>query len=245
MPLREKPRLNPKPPTTGARILHAPAVLRGSRLSPDKEGHARHRPHPGRLQDLHDAGLPSRKHGRRGRPSHTIAISKSGKVTNGACILIDYKGRILAEVGGVDYNKDQYYAVTDGQLQPGSSFKSFLYATAIDKGIIGEDSSVSNERKTYVDQWGITWNPENDNGRYSSSASVKTAFRFLLQCLRGPHSWSSLGPDHSCRLRAPGVRDYLFRLTRKCLSCARHEPGFAPYGNGPWIQRVYDRWGPC
>ncbi len=190
--LREKPQLNPKPPTTGARVLRAPYFVDHvkrllTRDMPDIDltqgGYKIYTTLDSHLENTAEKAV-----------RHTVAISRSGKVTNGACILIDYKGRILAEVGGVDYNKDQHNAVTDGTLQPGSSFKSFLYAAAIDRGIIDEESYVSNERKTYVDQWGAAWDPENDNGKYSASASVKTAFAFSYN-VSAAHILEQLGPQ--------------------------------------------------
>lgn len=44
-------------------------------------------------------------------------------------------GRILAYAGGKDYSKSQYDRVTQAVRQPGSSFKPFVYATAIEKGL--------------------------------------------------------------------------------------------------------------
>ncbi len=174
--LRETPHLNPRPPSTGARKLRAPYFVdyvldTVKQDMPDIDisagGYKIYTTLDSHLQDVAEKAV-----------TDTVRASRKGKVTTGACVLIDYKGRILAEVGGVDYGKDQYDAITKGSLQPGSSFKSYLYSACIDQGIIDENSSMSNERKTYVDQWGNAWDPQNDNGKYSGSASIKTAFAF-------------------------------------------------------------------
>src|SRR6185295_951460 len=120
--LREKPKLNPKPPMTGARKFRAPYfvdhVLETIRQDmPDIDltagGYKIYTTLDSGIQETAEKAVRD-----------TVEKARSHKVTTGACILIDYRGRILAEVGGVDYAKDQYNAITKGSLQPGSSFKS-------------------------------------------------------------------------------------------------------------------------
>ncbi|BAZ40975.1 1A family penicillin-binding protein [Calothrix sp. NIES-4101] len=54
----------------------------------------------------------------------------------GALVAIDPKtGHIKAMVGGKEFGKYQFNRVTQAQRQPGSTFKSFVYATAIATGM--------------------------------------------------------------------------------------------------------------
>jgi peptidoglycan glycosyltransferase len=56
--------------------------------------------------------------------------------SQGAVTTIDPNtGRILALVGGVDYQKSQLNRATQAQRQPGSTFKVFAYTTALEQGI--------------------------------------------------------------------------------------------------------------
>lgn len=56
--------------------------------------------------------------------------------SQGALVTLDTKtGEILALVGGVDYQKSQFNRATQAQRQPGSTFKLFAYAAALEKGI--------------------------------------------------------------------------------------------------------------
>ena len=48
-------------------------------------------------------------------------------------------GRILAYAGGKNYEKSQYDRVTMAIRQPGSSFKPFVYAAAVEKGMTPND----------------------------------------------------------------------------------------------------------
>jgi len=55
--------------------------------------------------------------------------------TQGALVALDPKtGEIRAMVGGTDFKKSQFNRATQAQRQPGSSFKTLVYATAIAAG---------------------------------------------------------------------------------------------------------------
>ncbi|MEH1871645.1 MAG: penicillin-binding protein 1A [Nostoc sp.] len=59
----------------------------------------------------------------------------------GAMVAIDPRnGEIKAMVGGKDFGKNQFNRVTQAQRQPGSTFKGFVYATAIASGKSPYDS---------------------------------------------------------------------------------------------------------
>ena len=56
-------------------------------------------------------------------------------IVNGGLIAMDpHTGRILALVGGYSFNQNQYNRVTQAKRQPGSSFKPFVYAAALENG---------------------------------------------------------------------------------------------------------------
>jgi penicillin-binding protein 1A len=92
----------------------------------------------------------------------------------GAFICMDSQGRILADVGGRNYAKNQLSYTTQSKLQPGSSFKSFIYSEALKNNIIGEGSEISNEQY----KWGSgksTYRPKN-HGSYGGTVSLEEAF---------------------------------------------------------------------
>lgn len=56
--------------------------------------------------------------------------------SQGAVVTLDPRnGDILAMVGGVDYNQSQFNRVVQAKRQPGSTFKIFAYAAALEQGI--------------------------------------------------------------------------------------------------------------
>ena len=53
----------------------------------------------------------------------------------GSLVALDpHTGRVLAMVGGFDYNKSQFNRATQAKRQPGSAFKPFVYLAALDSG---------------------------------------------------------------------------------------------------------------
>lgn len=59
----------------------------------------------------------------------------SGKFSQGAIVTLNSRtGAIIALVGGVDYQKSEFNRVTQAKRQPGSTFKLFAYAAALEQG---------------------------------------------------------------------------------------------------------------
>ncbi len=54
---------------------------------------------------------------------------------SGAMVAMDpWTGRVLAMVGGFSFDQSQFNRATQALRQPGSSFKPFVYAAALDNG---------------------------------------------------------------------------------------------------------------
>ena len=63
-----------------------------------------------------------------------ITAAKDKNVSEGAVVILDKTGAIKAMVGGVDYNRSQFNRAVQAQRQAGSSFKPFVYLTALQVG---------------------------------------------------------------------------------------------------------------
>ncbi|TMJ26072.1 MAG: penicillin-binding protein, partial [Alphaproteobacteria bacterium] len=57
------------------------------------------------------------------------------RVGQAALVAMAPDGAILAVVGGVNYNESQFNRATQARRQPGSLFKTFVYLTALEKGL--------------------------------------------------------------------------------------------------------------
>ncbi len=83
-------------------------------------------------------------------------------IVNGALVALDpYSGRVMAMVGGYSFSMSKFNRATQAQRQPGSSFKPFVYATALENGFtparVVEDGPIELQGS----KPGEVWRPEN------------------------------------------------------------------------------------
>jgi penicillin-binding protein 1A len=86
-----------------------------------------------------------------------------------AAVLADLDGAVRAMVGGVDYNTSQFNRATDALRQPGSSFKPYVYATALANGF--KPTSVVVDGPVCIGNWC----PQNYGRSYSGSITLTQA----------------------------------------------------------------------
>jgi len=84
-------------------------------------------------------------------------------------------GGILAMVGGLDFGQNQFNRVTQSRRQPGSSFKPFVYAAALDQGYTL--ASVVNDAPVVVDDPSMerAWRPTNFSRRFHGPTPLREA----------------------------------------------------------------------
>jgi penicillin-binding protein 1A len=93
-------------------------------------------------------------------PNH-YRLRQLPEVSGGLVAMDPQTGRVLALVGGFSYDQSQFNRATQALRQPGSSFKPFVYAAAIDNGYT--PSSIVMDAPVEIDQGpGLPpWRPEN------------------------------------------------------------------------------------
>jgi penicillin-binding protein 1A len=92
---------------------------------------------------------------------------------NGAMVVIDpYTGRTLALVGGYSFSLSKFNRATQAERQPGSAFKPFVYATALENGFTPA-RTVLDARITLIGRNGEDWSPENYNRRYYGPLTLR------------------------------------------------------------------------
>jgi penicillin-binding protein 1A len=83
-------------------------------------------------------------------------------------------GSINALVGGFNFEKSKFNRATQSERQPGSSFKPFLYAAALNKGYTL--ATVINDAPIVIrDPSQPEWRPHNDNLKFGGPTRLKTA----------------------------------------------------------------------
>ena len=89
---------------------------------------------------------------------------------SGAMMAMDpYTGRVFSMVGGFSYDQSEFNRATQALRQPGSSFKPFVYATALDNGYT-PSSSILDEPISIKQADGSWWTPENFEGGHGTGA---------------------------------------------------------------------------
>ena len=79
-------------------------------------------------------------------------------------------GNILALVGGRDFNLSQFDRATQAERQTGSSFKPYVYTTAVENGMTPQDTVV--DRPISFGSWA----PHNYDGKFKGRISLLEAF---------------------------------------------------------------------
>jgi penicillin-binding protein 1A len=92
---------------------------------------------------------------------------------SGAIVAMDpWTGRVLAMVGGFSFDQSQFNRATQALRQPGSSFKPFVYAAALDNGYT--PSTVVMDAPIEVDTGaGGVWKPENYSHKFYGPQTLR------------------------------------------------------------------------
>ncbi|WP_395450415.1 penicillin-binding protein 1A [Aminobacter sp. UC22_36] len=92
----------------------------------------------------------------------------------GALVSMDaHTGRVLASVGGFSFAQSEFNRATQAYRQPGSAFKPFVYAAALDTGYTPA-ALVMDEPIALPDGAGRIWKPKNYDGRFSGPSTLRT-----------------------------------------------------------------------
>ena len=95
--------------------------------------------------------------------------AQSKGVQQAALVALDGEGRVRAFVGGLDYADSQFDRAADARRQAGSSWKPFVYLTAMENGFT-PDTPVIDEPIKIGD-----WEPHNFTGKYLGPITIQTA----------------------------------------------------------------------
>lgn len=94
---------------------------------------------------------------------------------NGGIVVMDpFTGRVLAMAGGFSFNKSEYNRVTQAKRQPGSAFKPFIYALALENNFTPStlvlDAPIVLEQGRDLKMW----KPENYGKKFYGPSTLRT-----------------------------------------------------------------------
>ena len=167
---------------------------------------------------------------RNGRPDH---------FNSGAIVVMETDGKVRAIVGGPDYGESQFNRATHAKRQPGSSFKVYVYATAMENGYTPETIVRDGSRSCG------NWSPSNYGGGGGSGARMPlwSALARSLNTVATELSFA-VGRDKviemTKRLGIEGVKKTCsMALGDGGITVLEHTGGFATFANAGKLARPY------
>ena len=115
------------------------------------------------------AETPVRRRGRKG-----AAQATPGTLQGAVVMLSPLTGEVLALVGGRDFGASSFDRVIDGRRQPGSSFKPFVYGTALLQGIPANTIEQDTLLHIMLPN-GKDYSPDNSDGKFLGPLTMREA----------------------------------------------------------------------
>ena len=161
-------------------------------------------------------------------------------------------GRVLAMQGGFSYQSSVFNRATQALRQPGSSFKPFVYAAALDNGY--SPGTIVLDAPIQVATAAGIWAPENSGGTYYGPAPIRTGLE-QSRNLMTVRIAQDIGMDTVARYgEGLGIYDDMPRLLSYSLGAGettlyKMVTAYAEIANGglkvepTLVDRVQDRYG--
>lgn len=148
-----------------------------------------------------------------------------------AAIILDTNGAIKALVGGRDYKKSQYNHVVQAKRQPGSTFKPFVWLTALELGMT-PNSTVYDGPLQIGD-----WSPSNYNNRYHGDVTLRQGLAFSLNTVAVRLSeWAGrdnvIKTAHRMGIASPLQENASIALGTSEVSLLEIASAYVPFANG-------------
>jgi penicillin-binding protein 1A len=164
---------------------------------------------------------------------------RGNRITSGAITLMETDGAVRALTGGPDYGESQFNRATHAKRQPGSSFKIYVYATALENGYTPttqvRDASRSCGR----------WHPQNYGGSHGGGGRMPLwmALAKSLNTVAAELSFA-VGRDKvldmTRRVGITGIRKTCsMALGDYGITPLEHAGGAATFANGGKLSKPY------
>ncbi len=163
------------------------------------------------------------------------ALDKDGKafgVRQGAMVAMETDGAVRVLVGGRDYAQSQFNRAVTARRQPGSSFKPFVYLTALEFGLAPETIRI--DQPVNINGW----KPENyTRGEYRGPVTLQRALALSLNTISAQLT-DEVGPENVvATARRLGISSPLqanpsIALGTSEVSLLEMTGAFAPFANG-------------
>ncbi|HEX2653126.1 MAG TPA: penicillin-binding transpeptidase domain-containing protein, partial [Xanthobacteraceae bacterium] len=189
------------------------------------------------------------------KDSNQYRLHQIPEVSGAIAVMDPWTGRVLALVGGFSYDQSQFNRATQAMRQPGSSFKPFVYAAALDNGYT--PSTIVVDAPIEIDQGAgmPVWRPENySTGKYYGPQTLRFGIEFSRNVMTVRLAQDIGMPLIAEYAKRFGVYDDLppylsFALGAGETTVMRMTTAYSMFANGgkrikpTLIDRVQDRYG--
>lgn len=132
-------------------------------------------------------------------------------------------GHVKAWVGGINFKYFKFDHVRQSKRQPGSTFKPFVYATALENDAVNLCESVVDEPVTFgrEDKLDSPWTPQNSTGSYSyASMTLRHAMGLSINSISAK-LMKMLGPRKVAEFaNRVGIQSTLMETPALCLGAS-------------------------
>ncbi|WIO75007.1 PBP1A family penicillin-binding protein [Porticoccaceae bacterium LTM1] len=171
------------------------------------------------------------------------SLSQVPAAQAGLVALDPQNGAIRSMMGGFDYFYSKFNRMVQGERQPGSNFKPFIYAGALEAGMTAA-TPISGASITMAEEEGF-WRPENDSGQvfgmtplrkglYKSMNTVSVRLLRSIGIEKGINSAARFGFDPN---QLP--RNYTLALGSQAVHPIKVATGYAAFANGGYLVEPY------
>ena len=165
--------------------------------------------------------------------------AQSYHVTQGAMVAMETDGAVRAMIGGRDYGDSQFNRAAHGYRQPGSSFKPYVYLTALENGFRPTDYIVDGPVSCG------NWSPKNYAGGYRGRMTLRDALKQSINTIAVKLSLDNrVGRDavmaNLKKIGLPYVKKTCsMALGDTGITPLDHTAGFAVFANGGKSVKAY------
>ena len=171
----------------------------------------------------------------------TTMDKEGGKFGAGqaAMVVLDGTGAVRALVGGRSYEKSQFNRAVDARRQPGSTFKPFVYLTAIEKEGLRPDTIRIDQPVTFGD-----WSPKNSHEGYKGPVTLKTALSLSINTVAAQLA-DEVGPEAVVEtakrmgINSPLAPNPSIALGTSEVTLLEMTGAYAPFANGGFAVMPY------
>lgn len=106
---------------------------------------------------------------------HRLSLDQEPEAEGALVALNPHNGEIISLVGGVNFEKSQFNRVIQSSRQPGSAFKPFIYALALENGMTPSTVLMDTPQALGGVDDSLSWKPRNYDGAFKGPMTLRNA----------------------------------------------------------------------